>query len=270
MQVKTSDHTLDRLKSSGLHNDDMFALLRTIELSDEHRIATTETIQEYSQYYAAWMLQLSKGYNIIVYGVGSKQCVLQKFCETYPHRPYVIVNGFFPTITVNEILNTIKTEIVTISANARTDHEVVDGISAVFQRSPNTHLFLVIHNIDGPMLRKTKDQHILSRLAKIRNIHLLTSVDHINAPLMWNQNTLSNFAFVWYDATTLLPYTHETAYENSMFLQNSGELNLAAMNNVFQSLTINARGIYMLLVKSQMKNKKDANFQGENLSETSN
>lgn len=253
---------MDRLKSSGLQYDDIFALLRTIELSDEHRTATTEMIQEHSQNFASWMLQLSKGFNIVVFGIGSKQCVLQQFCETYPDRPYVIVNGFFPTLTVKDILNAIRTDIVTISPNARTDHEVVDAIAAAFQRSPNTHLFLVIHNIDGPMLRKTKDQHILSRLAKIPNIHLLASVDHINAPLMWDQTCLSNYNFVWYDCTTMVPYTNETAFENSVFLQNSGELNLAAMNNVFQSLTTNARGIYMLLVESHMKNRKYANFQG--------
>lgn len=220
-------------------------------------------IQEYAQHFASWMLQLSKGFNIMTYGVGSKQCVLRKFCETYPDRPYIIVNGFFPTLTVKDILNAIRTDIVTISATARTDHEIVDGIAVAFQRSPKTHLFLVIHNIDGPMLRKTKDQHILSRLAKIPNIHLLASVDHINAPLMWDQTCLSNYNFLWYDCTTMLPYTNETAFENSVFLQNSGELNLAAMNNVFQSLTSNARGIYMLLVESHMKNRKDANYQGE-------
>lgn len=266
-QVKTSDHTLDKLKSTGLQYDDIFALLRTIELSHEHRTATTEMIQEHSQHFATWMLQLSKGFNIITHGIGSKQCVLQQFCETYPDRPYIIVNGFFPTLTVKEILNAIRTEIVVISANARTDHEVVDAISAAFQRRPNMHLFLVIHNIDGPMLRKTKDQHILSRLVKIQNIHLLTSIDHINAPLMWDQTCLSNYNFLWYDCTTMLPYTNETAFENSVFLQNSGELNLAAMNNVFQSLTTNARGIYMLLIESHMKNRKDSNYQGKRIAD---
>lgn len=264
-QVKTSDHTLDKLKSSGLRHDDMFALLRTVTMSAEHRAATAEMIQEHSQNFATWMLQLSKGFNIIIYGIGSKQCVLQQFCETYPARPYIIVNGFFPTLTVKDILNEIRTGLDAINAHARTDHEIVDDIAVAFQRSPKMHLFLVIHNIDGPMLRKNKDQHILSRLAKIPNIHLLTSVDHINAPLMWDQTCLSNYNFLWYDCTTMLPYTNETAFENSVFLQSSGELNLAAMNNVFQSLTSNARGVYMLLIELHMKNKNDANYQGERI-----
>lgn len=262
-KAKTSNHTLDRLKSTRLQHDDLFALLRSIEMTEEHLINTTEMINDYQQNFDKWMLLLNKGFNIITYGVGSKQRVLQKFCETYPDHPYIIVNGFFPTITVKEILNIIRTDIVNIGNATRTEHEAIDAIADAFQKSPNAHLFLVIHNIDGPMLRKTKDQHIISRLSKIHNIHLITSIDHINAPLMWEQTCLSNFNFIWYDCTTMLPYTNETAFENSVFLQNSGELGLAAMCNVFQSLTTNARGIYLLLVENQMKNKKDSNYLGE-------
>lgn len=264
-KVKTSNHTLDRLKSSRLQYDELFGLLRSIKLSDEHLKNTSEMLQDHQQYFGKWMLLLSKGFNVITYGIGSKQCVLQEFCETYPNNAYIIVNGFFPTLTVKEILNTIRTDIVTINGTARGDHEIVDAIANAFKRSPNTHLFLIVHNIDGPMLRKTKDQHILSRLAKINNVHLIASIDHINAPLIWDQTCLSNFNFIWFDCTTMLPYANETAFENSVFLQNSGELGLAAMSNVFQSLTTNARGIYMLLVETQIKNKKDSNFQGENL-----
>lgn len=261
-KAKTSNHTLDRLKSSRLQHDDLFALLRSIEMSGEHLLNTTEMIGDYEERFGKWLLLLSKGFNIITYGIGSKQRVLQKFCETFPDYPYIIVNGFFPTITVKEILNTIRSDIVNIGSTARGEHEVIDALAEAFQKSPHTHLFLVVHNIDGPMLRKTKDQHILSRLSKIRNVHLIASIDHINAPLMWDQTCLSNYNFAWFDCTTMLPYTNETAFENSVFLQNSGELGLAAMCNVFQSLTANARGIYLLLVDSQMKNKKDCNYQG--------
>lgn len=262
-KAKTSNHTLDRLKSSRLQHDDLFALLRSIEMSEEHMINTTEMINDLEQCFDKWMLLLNKGFNIITYGVGSKQRVLQKFCENYPNYPYIVVNGFFPTITVKEIVNTVRSDIVNIGNASRTEHEIIDAIADAFHKSPDAHLFLVIHNIDGPMLRKTKDQHILSRLSKIRNVHLIASIDHINAPLMWDQTCLNNFNFIWFDCTTMLPYTNETAFENSVFLQNSGELGLAAMCNVFQSLTTNARGIYLLLVENQMKNKKDSNYQGE-------
>lgn len=210
-----------------------------------------------------WMLEMSQGYNIITYGLGSKQQLLYKFCERHlGERPLVYINGFFPTMTIKEILQAIKGQVLESNVATRNDHEIVDLIANTLRGFDDCHLFLVINNIDGPLLRKTKDQHILSRLAKIKNIHLIASVDHINSPLMWDQTCMDNYNFVWYDCTTMLPYEQETAFENSVFLQNSSDMDLAAMHNVFQSLTTNARGIYMILVKAQLDNQKDSTYQG--------
>lgn len=263
MQSKTSDHTLDQLKSSRLQHDELFNLLNSIHSSEEHQHKIAEMLQDLKSNFNRWMLEMSKGYNIIMYGSGSKQRLLHDFCEMHlADKPLVIVNGFFPSLTIRDILLAIKVQLLDINTSSRNDHEIVDLISSAMDSMPNAHVFLVINNIDGVMLRKTKDQHIISRLAKIKNLHLMASIDHINAPLMWDQTCTDNFNFVWYDCTTMLPYTQETAFENSVFFQNSGELDLAAMNNVFQSLTTNARGIYMILVKSQIANKKDSNYQG--------
>lgn len=79
---------------------------------------------------------------------------------------------------------------------------------------------------------------------------------------VWNNSKLSNYNFCWFDVTSMLPYTEETAFENSLLVQNSGALELSSMKNVFLSLNNNARGIYILLVKFQLKNGKNTNFQG--------
>lgn len=255
---------MDRLKSSQLQYDDLFKILNSVELSAEHHQRIGEMNRDYEHCFDRWMLEMSKGYNIIIYGIGSKQMLLHRFCEIHmAKRPVVIVNGFFPSLTVKDILNMIKTQVLNITQNTRNEHEVVDVITEMLGRSDDTHLFLVINNIDGVMLRKTKDQHILSRLAKIPNIHLIASIDHINASLMWDQTCMDNYNFIWYDCTTMLPYKNETAFENSVFLQNSGELELAAMNNVFRSCTKNACDIYMVLVKDQLNNQGDAGYPGK-------
>lgn len=80
--------------------------------------------------------------------------------------------------------------------------------------------------------------------------------------LVWNNTILSNFNFVWFDVTSFLPYTEETAFENSLLVQNSGALELSSMKSVFQSLPTNARGIYVLIMKFQLKNAKNQNYQG--------
>lgn len=53
----------------------------------------------------------------------------------------------------------------------------------VIEQQLSSELFIIIHNLDGPMLQSNKSQDILSRLAKMEHIHLVASIDHINAPL---------------------------------------------------------------------------------------
>jgi origin recognition complex subunit 2 len=79
---------------------------------------------------------------------------------------------------------------------------------------------------------------------------------------VWNNTKLSNFNFVWFDVTSFLPYTEETCFENSLLVHNSGALELSSMKSVFQSLTTNARGIYILLMKHQLKSGGNPNYQG--------
>lgn len=45
------------------------------------------------------------------------------------------------------------------------------------------HVFIIINNIDGVALRGSKKQTILSKLAESPYVHIIASVDHINAPL---------------------------------------------------------------------------------------
>jgi origin recognition complex subunit 2 len=84
---------------------------------------------------------------------------------------------------------------------------------------------------------------------------------------VWNNTKLSNFNFVWFDVTSFLPYIEETSFENSLLVQNSGALELSSMKSVFQSLTTNARGIYILLVKYQLKSSGNPSYQGMSFKE---
>ena len=119
-------------------------------------------------------------------------------------------------------------------------------------------LFLIVHSIDGPMLRGDKAQTALSILAQCPHIHIIASIDHINAPLIWDQNKLSRFNWLWHDVTTYEPYHEETSYENSLLVQQTGTLALSSLTHVMKSLTPNARGIFELLVKYQLEHKPES------------
>lgn len=42
---------------------------------------------------------------------------------------------------------------------------------------------IVVHNIDGPGLRDSDIQQYLARIAACSHIHIIASIDHVNAPL---------------------------------------------------------------------------------------
>ncbi|EDW42244.1 origin recognition complex subunit 2 [Drosophila sechellia] len=262
-KILTSDHTLDRLKNPRLAADRVFSLLSEIKLSAEHESSINAIMEEYRSYFPKWMCILNEGFNILLYGLGSKRQLLQSFHrEVLQKQTVLVVNGFFPSLTIKDMLDSITSDILDAGISPANPHEAVDMIEEEFALIPETHLFLIVHNLDGAMLRNVKAQAILSRLARVPNIHLLASIDHINTPLLWDQGKLSSFNFSWWDCTTMLPYTNETAFENSLLVQNSGELALSSMRSVFSSLTTNSRGIYMLIVKYQLKNKGNATYQG--------
>ncbi|XP_065092456.1 origin recognition complex subunit 2 [Ochlerotatus camptorhynchus] len=262
-KVVTSDSTLDRLNTPRLPHDHLFRLLKELRGSTEHQKAIQELHDEYEGYFTKWLFLMNEGYNILLYGLGSKRNLLQAFHrKVLANQPVIVVNGFFPTLTVKDILEAITCDVLDLSVHSANFHELVDIIEEEFSYLPDTHLFLIVHNLDGTMLRNSKAQNILARLAKIDNIHLLASIDHINTPLIWDSSKLSYYNFSWWDVTTMLPYSDETAFENSLLVQNSGALALSSMKNVFQSLTSNSRGIFLAIVRHQLVNKGNPHYPG--------
>lgn len=183
-KAKTSDHTLDRLKNSRVPRDQLMALMANMHLSKEHEQAVKGLNEEHESSFDKWMILFDEGYTVLLYGFGSKRNLLQKFHkEKLAKRHVIVINGFFPSLTIREILDSIWVDILEQTAVGGNPHELLDMIEKEMKDIPALHLFLIIHNIDGPMLRNDRAQSVLSRLANIKNIHMIASIDHINTPL---------------------------------------------------------------------------------------
>ncbi|XP_063824530.1 origin recognition complex subunit 2 [Ostrinia nubilalis] len=257
-KIATSDHTLARLKNLNL--DEMVG--KDIQMSAEHKNKIKELNKSYEQLFNRWLYVLSENFNIIFYGIGSKRAILQQFqMEKLKDFPCIVVNGFFPSLTIKSILEAI---VVDLLENTHVPSNLGDVISLIdTQLNENDiELFLIVHNIDGVMLRNAKAQATLSSLSQIKNIHTIATIDHINAPLLWDHSKLSKFKFTWWDVTTFLPYTEETSFENSIMTQRSGALQLSSLRSVYQSLTTNAKGIFNIIIKYQLENQKLSHYQG--------
>ncbi|XP_056393160.1 origin recognition complex subunit 2 [Hyla sarda] len=260
-KVLTSDRTLQKLRTPKLDQETLRKLL------DQYPSAFADDLQNLNVKHEAlfhkWMLQLHLGFNIVLFGLGSKRNLIEKFRTTLLQDSlHIVINGFFPSITIKSILNSITEEALSHPGTFRSPLDQMNFIVQKFKEVPCLELYLLIHNLDSHMLRGDKSQQVLGQLASIPNIHLLASIDHINAPLMWDQSKQSLYNWLWYETTTYSSYIEETSYENSLLVKRSGALALSSLTHVLRSLTPNARGIFRLLAEYQMANKDNPSYTG--------
>ena len=130
-------------------------------------------------------------------------------------------------------------------------------------------VYLVVHNLDGPALRSERAQAALALLAASPLVRLICSVDHINAPLVWDQGKLTRYNFAWFDATTYAPYAEETRYENSFLVAQAagGALSLESMVQVFATLNPTGREIFARIVRHQLAAEGAPDYAGMPLPE---
>ncbi|XP_017276332.1 origin recognition complex subunit 2 isoform X2 [Kryptolebias marmoratus] len=260
-KVLTSDRTLERLHTPKLDRE---TLARLLEGKSSCYLKEIQQLQsKHRKHFNKWMMQLQLGFSVLVYGLGSKKALLEDFRESHlSEEIHLVVNGFFPSITLKSVLNALTSEVLELEGSFRTPSDQVQLISQTLKDRPDLHVYMLIHNIDGPMLRGEKTQSALGQLASLPNLHLVASIDHINAPLVWDQFKQSQFNWLWWECVTFQHYTEETSYENSLLVQQSGALALSSLTHVLRSLTPNARGIFKLLVKFQLENKDNHSYSG--------
>jgi len=259
-KVLTSDRTLSRLKTPRLSHGQLKDLVEGEGIRYEKEIR--ELVMDHQAQFPKWLSLLHRGFNIITYGLGSKKCLIQDFHSSFlDEEDCIVVNGYFPSLTMKSVLTAISEDILELgsSFSSLNDHvqEILDNLE--------DDIYLLIHNIDGATLRNDKSQTVIAQLAAHPLIHLVCSIDHINAPLLWDQNKLSKLNFIWFDTTTFLPYREETLNESSLMVKNSGALALNSLTHVFASLTPNTKKIYIIIIKFQMENMEaegDGNYQG--------
>ncbi|XP_070588167.1 origin recognition complex subunit 2 [Erythrolamprus reginae] len=260
-KVLTSDRTLQKLEKKKLDQESLQNLLHNIPIAFAGE--REQLMKQYESLFYKWMLQLHLGFNIVLYGLGSKRDLLENFrISLLRDSVHLVVNGFFPNITIKSILNSITEEVLNHMGTFRSPQDQVDFIRKSFKEDVSSELYLLIHNLDSKMLRGDKNQQILGQLSSLSNVYLIASIDHINAPLMWDQAKQSIYNWLWYETTTFSPYAEETAYENSLLVQHSGSLALSSLTHVLCSLTSNARGIFRLLVEYQLENKDNPSYLG--------
>ncbi|BGP36878.1 Origin recognition complex subunit 2 [Rhodotorula kratochvilovae] len=150
-------------------------------------------------------------------------------------------------------------------------------------------IYLVLHSLDGPSLRLPKHISLLALLAAQPHIHLVASIDHARAPLLFPTAlatarpptadasssseaadlhlTFRAFTFLYHDVSTLVPYDVEVSAQGtlshllppSVFPPLSASLDPTASSlaqsatHVLASVTDRARRLFNMLGQEQVR-----------------
>ncbi|KAF9041255.1 origin recognition complex subunit 2-domain-containing protein [Panaeolus papilionaceus] len=249
--------------------------------------ASVTTEQHSKQVFSRMLCEIQAGFNILCYGLGSKRQLLNRFARDFcSKRGHVVVgNGFQPDFHLKDLLNSIESipALQKLDLSSTTVEKQASRINDFFSRSTQkAHLFIIIHNVDAAPLRNSKAKSILSLLAHNPKIHLIASIDHTNAPMLWTSSEIfarkppegsssssKGFAWLWHDLTTLASYDFELAFVDRTSLsgahtggarkkvdtlaaQNATAMSETAASHILASVTQKAKKLFALLGQRQL------------------
>ncbi|KAK0383536.1 hypothetical protein NLU13_9447 [Sarocladium strictum] len=267
---KTSDNTLESLAL--LSHDEYFALLQSQEDPHHGDVEYLESLHFES--FPQWTFELRQGFSICLYGYGSKRALMTKFAKhiyeaeaNHSDHLVIIINGYAPTTTIKEILNTIRgamdpTQRIPQAQPAIMAQSILSHLSTGSQR-----LTLIVNSIDAPALRKASSQAILAQLAAHPSIQLICSADTPDFPLLWDIGVRSAFNFVFHDSTTFAPFQVELDVideVHELLGRKARRVNgREGVAFVLRSLPENARNLFQLIVGEVLIAMEDDDMSAE-------
>lgn len=252
-----------------------------IQISNLIRFKEKQALLElHKSLYHQWCFELSQGFNLNFYGVGSKIKPILDFVQNYLPEWYdninkmdddfpniLVVNGYNPTVKFKRVLQDIVTSIIPQEKKHKDKIKFPKHVSETVPFLMNyiaknrmvtedfirPKLVLVIHNIDGESFRDDKTQNLLSLLCSLPEVWLISSTDNINISLLWDLFRLKNYNFLWHDLTTYDSYEVEMSFRDVLSMGKSKKfVGNKGAKYVLSSLTTNARNLYKILLGKQL------------------
>lgn len=143
-------------------------------------------------------LLFEEGFNILFYGVGCKQNLIDQLQNYYvSQHPVMVVNGLYPKLYSKDILYSIACKLVQVECKAKNKNNIFASIRSKCENNLDIHYFLIIQSFDYHTLNSQAFRLQLSRIATIKNIHLIVTIDrplHSQSKLfIFNVNRYINY-----------------------------------------------------------------------------
>ncbi|PWA38391.1 origin of replication complex subunit 2 [Artemisia annua] len=264
---KSSAHKVSELNLAD--EQELRAEVSNIEPRHEKEIALL--INSYKKLYNEWVFELRYGFGILMYGFGSKKTLIEDFASTaLTEYNVIVVNGYLQSINLKQVATAmaevlwdqLKMQLRSASGGTSRDQQPfnsrsMDDLIAFLDEPHKTEneclVCLVIHNIDGPGLRDSDTQHLLARIAACSHVRIVASIDHVNAPLLWDKKMVHvQFNWCWHHVPTFAPYKIEGVFHPLILAHGGTSQSVKTASIVLQSLTPNAQSVFKVLAEHQL------------------
>lgn len=200
--------------------------------------------------FSQFTFMLAADHSLLFYGYGSKRMLLENLAEFLSSSHSVlVVSGFNPTLSLRATLLQLASDILKLTDFPR--RTLIDYVDAIRNGMRHDRVALVIHNIDGPSFRSAEAQHALSTLATVQGISIIASIDHVNAPLLWDGTAYSRYEWAWIKADTYKSYTAETIFCSKALLRGRNERRVEGAVALLKSLSERACSTFRELARKQ-------------------
>lgn len=233
------------------HNEIPLYSLHPLRTELEYQRPTHEyLILEHTSQFCKWLKYLEYGFNVLIYGVGSKISLLDNFfdlLEMYPtHR--IKVFAFNPNFSLRKLLSkmltflAIETKIEFDFSSSLTNMltATLTALDICHDNDPFYSITILINSLDAPTLKSEDAQLKLSKLVNHDSIRLVASADHVNIARTWSLSVLSQYNFVSFATPTYEPYSSEISYSRDslrIFSKTSADSALQGLKHVVMSMT---------------------------------
>ncbi|KAG7664836.1 ORC2 [[Candida] subhashii] len=250
-----------------------------IKLNNSFAQEQKNTLKDLHKYlYNQWCFELTQGFNLNFYGIGSKLDILNDFIQEYfgiwyedvlPNDPMpkvLVVNGYNPTISLKKLILEIASCLIPKDKKVKLPKHLSGTVPFLINYMKESReevhdqgfikpkLVLVIHSFDGDLFRDEKAQNLLIQLCGLPEVWLLSSTDNLNVGLLWDSFKSKNLNFIWHDLTTYASYTTEMSFKDVLSLGRSKKfVGETGAKFVLRSLTDNHRNLYRILLQSQIQ-----------------
>jgi origin recognition complex subunit 2 len=241
-------------------------------------------LAKHEEMFPWWHYMLMHGFNLLLYGVGSKHRILDSLSHTLTDGVVVSVYAYMPAFRAKFMLlalcQALKLEHSVHASNSTLVHIILSSLSQVAPQCPSApcsasakdtpladkpitrsdargtlvaHLkkvYILIYGFDSQQYQGGELMTVLASLARCEKIGLVCGCDHVNAALLISAQQRRLMRFMWVQAMTFDPYTQElnSSAQSSGITVEHMQGSLA----VLRALPLNSQKIVFALVRMQL------------------